>query len=197
MDLPQALPVCSKEARTGASKGTQPTQDPKRRLLLAQEWLPLATFASRLPAMEDRLQLVQKVAHRRYLRVAQSGPARALANATGEILTAQRGDSRFSVGQDERGWWRTERLRWRQEGPRTQAALACGYGRLGTQSQSPQCQGPRPGRHQVASEGRSQAPSTPLASVGGCRLPGQGQGMGRAGAWAKCRGCASHAQANI
>src|SRR5215208_7171821 len=108
MDLPQALPVCSKEARTGASKGTQPTQDPKRRLLLAQERLaqerlPLATFAPRLPAVEDRLPLVQKMAYRRSVR--------ALAGTTGEKPAAQRGDSRFSVGQDEWGRRRSTGLR--------------------------------------------------------------------------------------
>ena len=42
MGLPQALPPCSKEARTRTSKATQPAQDPKRHLLLAQERLSLA-----------------------------------------------------------------------------------------------------------------------------------------------------------
>src|SRR4051794_16294716 len=84
--------------------------------------MSLATFAPRLPAMEDRLPLVQEeVAHRRYLRAAQSGPARALANATGEILTAQRGDSRFSgeaktsgVGGEQRGYDGGKKVRGRK-----------------------------------------------------------------------------------
>jgi putative transposase len=61
--------------------------------------------------MEERLPLVQEVAHRRDLRAAQRGAARALAGATGQRPTAQRGHSRFSVGQDKRGRRRSTRLR--------------------------------------------------------------------------------------
>ena len=39
--------------------------DPRRRLLRTQERLPLAVVAEGLPAVEDRLRLVQEVAHRR------------------------------------------------------------------------------------------------------------------------------------
>src|SRR5215218_9548818 len=83
----------------------------KRRLLLAQERLPLATFAPRLPAVEDRLPLVQKMAYRRCVGAAQPDAVRALAGTTGEKPAAQRGDSRFSVGQDEWGRRRSTGLR--------------------------------------------------------------------------------------
>jgi hypothetical protein len=41
--------------------------DPRRCLLRAKERLPLAVAAEGFPAVEDRLRLVQEVAHRRYL----------------------------------------------------------------------------------------------------------------------------------
>jgi putative transposase len=43
------------------------TADPRRCLLRAKERLPLAVAAEGFPAVEDRLRLVQEVAHRRYL----------------------------------------------------------------------------------------------------------------------------------
>ena len=147
--------------------------------------------------MEDRLPLVQEVAHRRDHRAAKHGAARALASTAGKEPTAQCGDSRFSVGQDERGWWRSTGLRRRQEGSRAQATPARRYGRVGPQSQGPQCQGARPGRDQATSEGRTPTPSAPLSPVGGRRSPGQWQGMGRVGARAECQGRASPKEANI
>src|SRR5215208_667498 len=136
----------------------------------------------------------EEVEHRRDLRAPKHGAARALACTAGKKPTAQCGDSRFSVSQDERSGRRTARVRRRQESSRPKAAPARGYGRLGPQSKGTQCQGARPGRHQATSEGRPPTPSTPLSSMGGRRLPGQGQRVGRAGARAECRGRASHAE---
>src|SRR4051794_19861542 len=42
-------------------------RDPRRRLLRPKEWLPLAALAPRLPAVGDRLLVVQEMAHRRDL----------------------------------------------------------------------------------------------------------------------------------
>jgi len=88
MGPPQPLPPCFKEEGARTPKDTQSTQDLERRLLLAQERMPLAIFAPRLPAVENRLPLVQEVAHRRNLRAAQRGAARVLAEATKEKLPA-------------------------------------------------------------------------------------------------------------
>ena len=123
MGLSQASPPCFEEARTGASKDTQPPRYPGRYLLRLEEWLPLAAFATLLPAVEDRLPLVQEVAHRRDLRAAKHGAARVLASTAGKKSTAQCGDSRFSVSQDERGRWRSTGLRRRQILPANSALL--------------------------------------------------------------------------
>jgi hypothetical protein len=86
MGPPLPLHTCSKEA--GASADTRPTRDSERRLLLAQERVSLAASAPRLPAVENRLPLVQEMAHRRNLQAAQRGATRALANAIGKKLPA-------------------------------------------------------------------------------------------------------------
>src|SRR5829696_2496517 len=76
------------------------------------------------PAVEDRLPLVQKMAYRRCVGAAQPDAVRAPAGTTGEKPAAQRGDSRFSVGQDEWGRRRSTGLRWREKGSRPKATLA-------------------------------------------------------------------------
>src|SRR5215216_2704876 len=56
----------SRARRVGTPQASRFTGDPRRRLLLrAQERLPLAATAEGLPALEERLRLVQEVAHRR------------------------------------------------------------------------------------------------------------------------------------
>ena len=68
-------------ARARVSTSPQATwlaADPRRRFLRAKERLSLATIAEGLPALEDRLRLVQEVAHRRYLGAPER---RALARA--------------------------------------------------------------------------------------------------------------------
>src|SRR5918998_3762877 len=74
--------------------------DPRRRLLRPEERLSLATIAPRVPALEDRLRLVQEVAHRRYLRAPERRTARTLARTAWKEPQAQRRDSGLPVGQD-------------------------------------------------------------------------------------------------
>src|SRR5215211_652823 len=50
--------------------------DPRRRLLCPKERLPLAVAAEGLPALEDRLRLVQAVAYRRHLGALERRAAR-------------------------------------------------------------------------------------------------------------------------
>jgi transposase len=97
--------------------------------------------------------LLQDLAARWGMGAAKQGIARALAGTAGEKPTAQRRNGRFAIGRDEWGRWRTEGLRWRQEGPGPQATPARRYGRFGAQSQGTQRQGPRPRRDQVGSGG--------------------------------------------
>jgi hypothetical protein len=54
----------SRAGRTGAPQAPRLTGDPRRRLLRPKERLPMAATAQGLPALEDRLRLVQEVAHR-------------------------------------------------------------------------------------------------------------------------------------
>jgi hypothetical protein len=83
MGVPQRSPSGPREAKPGTSKATQPAPDPRRGVLCAQERLPLATFARRLPTLEDGLPLVQEMAHRVHLRAAQRCVARELAGSLG------------------------------------------------------------------------------------------------------------------
>src|SRR5918995_141364 len=69
-------------SRTRAARTPQAARlegDPRRRLLRAKERLPLAVAAEGLPALEDRLRLVQEVANRRYLGTSERPAARASA----------------------------------------------------------------------------------------------------------------------
>ncbi len=76
------------------------------------------------------LPLVREVAHRRYFRAAQRSAARAFAGTAREKLTVRCGDSRFSVGQDKRGRWRTQGIRRRKVKSVKQPSSALTAGRL-------------------------------------------------------------------
>src|SRR5215211_8522550 len=100
------------------ARGSTASPDPKRRLLRLEERLPLAVTSPRVPTLEDRLPLLPPVANQRHLRKTQRGAARAITELFRQDPAAQRGHRRLPVGQDHRGWWRTEGLRRGQEGAR-------------------------------------------------------------------------------
>ena len=60
-------PSSSRTRQRRAPQASWLAADPRRRLLRAKERLSLAVVAQGLPALEDRLRLVQEVAHQRYL----------------------------------------------------------------------------------------------------------------------------------
>src|SRR5829696_8585024 len=138
MGVHQTPPYLSQQART--TKDIQFASGPRRRLLRLEKRLRLATVAPRVPALENRLLLVQEMAHRRHLRTIKRGAARAATSHSGEKPSAKRRNSRLAVSQDERGRRRAERLRWRKESARQEATPLGGYGRIGAQSQSAQRQ---------------------------------------------------------
>jgi hypothetical protein len=57
-------PASSRAHGTRAPQAPWPEGDPERRLLRPKERMPLAVVAEGFPAVEDRLRLVQEVAHR-------------------------------------------------------------------------------------------------------------------------------------
>src|SRR5919112_2460319 len=59
-------PSSSRTHQRRAPQASRLAADPRRRLLRPEERLSLAMAAEGLPALEDRLRLVQEVAHRRY-----------------------------------------------------------------------------------------------------------------------------------
>src|SRR5215210_4119693 len=123
--------------------------DPGCRLLRAKERLSLATSAEGLPALEDRLRLVQEMAHRWDLEEPERRAARGLARTAWQGSQAQRGDSGLSVGQDHRGRRTRSRLQPRKEGGRQEAPLSRGHRGFGARSAGSQRQGARPGRHKA------------------------------------------------
>src|SRR5215211_1846190 len=86
--------------------------------------MPLAAPAEGLPALEDRLRLVQEVAHRRDVGASERRVARTPAGAAWQGPEPQRRDRGLPVRQDERSGRRAKRLRRWQEGPRPQEAPA-------------------------------------------------------------------------
>ena len=120
----------SRAGTTGTPQAPRLTGDPERRLLRAQERLPMAAFAPRLPALEDRLRLVQEVAHRRDVGAPERWAARALAVAGREGPAPQRRHRRLPVCEDDGGGWGAKGLRRRQEGARPKAIPAGGHGGL-------------------------------------------------------------------
>src|SRR5215204_5538925 len=74
-------PSSSRTHQRRAPQASWLAADPRRRLLRAEERLSLAMAAEGLPALEDRLRLVQEVAHRRHLGAPERRTARTLARA--------------------------------------------------------------------------------------------------------------------
>jgi putative transposase len=64
-------PTSARARQRRTSQAPRSKGDPRRRLLRPEKWLPLAAFAPRVSAVEDRLRLVQEVAHRWYLRATE------------------------------------------------------------------------------------------------------------------------------
>src|SRR5918995_103827 len=93
--------IPSRAGRTGTPQAPRLTDDPERRLLRAQERLPLAAFAPRLPALEDRLRLVQEMAHRRDVGASEHRTARAPAFAAWQEPEPQRRDRRLPIREDD------------------------------------------------------------------------------------------------
>src|SRR5215211_2843815 len=93
-------PASSRAHGTRTPQAPRLEGDPRRRLLRAKERLPVAAFAPRVPALEDRLRLVQEVAHRRDLGAPERRAARASTVPSWQGPTPQRGHRGFSVGQD-------------------------------------------------------------------------------------------------
>jgi len=96
-------PSSSRTHQRRASQASWLAADPRRRLLRAKERLSLATIAEGLSAVEDRLRLVQEVAHRRHLGAPERRTARASTVPPWQGPEPQRGDRGFSVGEDLRG----------------------------------------------------------------------------------------------
>src|SRR5215212_3492553 len=101
--------------------------DPRRRLLRAEERLSLAMAAEGLPSLEDRLRLVQEVAHRRYLGTPERRTARTLARTAWKGAQAQRGHRGLPVGQDHGRGRKRARLRPRQGSGGQEASPAGGH----------------------------------------------------------------------
>src|SRR5215212_1521588 len=97
--------------------------------------------------------LLQDLAARWGLGAAKHHAARALAGAAGEKPQAQRGNGRFTIGQDDRGGRRSAGLRRWKESSRQKAPFVGGHRGVSFEGsfegQGPQRQGPRPRRHQV------------------------------------------------
>src|SRR5919112_705049 len=60
-------PPSARAHRTRTPQATRLAGDPRCGLLRSEERMPVAAFAPRVPAVEDRIRLVQEVAHRRDL----------------------------------------------------------------------------------------------------------------------------------
>src|SRR5215213_4118071 len=103
-------PSSSRTHQRRAPQASWLAADPRRRLLRAEERLSLAMAAEGLPALEDRLRLVQEVAHRRDLGAPERRTARTLARTAWKGPQAQRGHSdsqsvrTTGVGGTERGF---------------------------------------------------------------------------------------------
>src|SRR5215204_1213024 len=170
MGVPRASRPASEQART--AKSPHHPRDPRRGVLRAQERLSLEAAAPRLPAVGNRLLLVQDVAYRRDVGEVERRAARATARQPGQGGPPERGHRGFAVGQDHRGGRGGAGIRRRQEGPRSQEAPARGHRGSGVGSQGSQRQGARRGRHQAAARARTGPPTASFSLVGGRRLQG-------------------------
>jgi hypothetical protein len=132
MEGPQA--PRSGRQQAGTTEYPQPARDPRCRLLRPKKRLPLAATTPRVPAVGNRLQLVQEMEHGRHLRAAQRRVARAAAQPPGQESSPERGHRRLPDDQEHRGGRRTERLQRPQEGSRQEAPHPRGHRRFAPQS---------------------------------------------------------------
>src|SRR5829696_8760978 len=98
-------PASSRAHRTRTPQASRPEGDPERRLLRPKERLPLAVVAEGLPAVEDRLRLVQEVAHRWDVAAPERRAARAPATPARQGPESQRGCRGLPVSEDHGGGW--------------------------------------------------------------------------------------------
>ena len=124
-------PASSRAHGTRTPQAPRLEGDPRRRLLRAKERLPVAAFAPRVPALEDRLRLVQEVAHRWDLGTPERRAARASTVPSWQGPTPQRGHRGFSVGQDLGSGRPRARFRPRKESERKKAPFARRHRGLG------------------------------------------------------------------
>src|SRR5215217_7734378 len=96
------------------SAGTQPAGDPERHLLRAEDRLPVEDAAARIPAVEDRLPLLQEVEDGRDLGGHEPRLATNINGATWSGPRAQRRHRGFAVGEDHGRRRRAEGLRRRR-----------------------------------------------------------------------------------
>ena len=76
----------------------------------------LAALTLRVPALEDRLLVVQKMEARWDLRAAERGVARAIANSPGQECSTERRHRRLPIDQNDSNGRRAERiLRWKED----------------------------------------------------------------------------------
>src|SRR5215217_7548790 len=85
--------------RTRTSQTSRPKDHPRRRFLRAKERLSLAVVAEGFSTLEDRLRLVQEMAHRWDMEAPERRGARTLARTARQGSQAQCSDSGLPVGQ--------------------------------------------------------------------------------------------------
>src|SRR5918997_5589521 len=100
-DLSDAEWSCPKATRTPACP--QPARDPRRRLLRAEDRLPVAAVAEGLPALEDGVSLLQEVEDRRHLGADEPGAAATFEAEAGSRARTQRRHRGRAVREDDRG----------------------------------------------------------------------------------------------
>src|ERR671916_3169299 len=101
MAAARTAPAGAQTAR--ASEVAQPAPDRERRLLRAQERLPVAHAPARIPALENGVPLLQGLEARRHLGADEPGDApTAEGEAAGPTSRAERGHRRRAVCEDHR-----------------------------------------------------------------------------------------------
>src|SRR5215210_5305621 len=127
----------SRSQRAWTTEDPRPSRDPQRHLLPAEERLPVAALAPRLPQMAHRLPLLQEMAYGRHLGEDQPSHPRTPQGTPETRSPAQRGRGGLPVGKEHRGGRGRAWLRWRQEGEGQKAPYPGGHGGFRAQGQDP------------------------------------------------------------